>query len=153
MLQIAISALVPKQMNALDVILGTDLLITNVIQPQLHAQQTSRSTILLTWSVRGLYMIQTTPALMAPTTQTLGSQIQSWVVDPVIVVRLSSIIWLIIGKYCPNRGAVNFAGPCASGYYCTTNSSFAKPNPQHAVQVDYFKTTYGGYCVPGQYCP
>jgi len=28
-----------------------------------------------------------------------------------------------------------------------------KPNPQLAVQVDYFKTSYGGNCIPGQYCP
>jgi hypothetical protein len=58
-----------------------------------------------------------------------------------------------IGKYCPARGASNFAGSCALGYYCNTNSGFSRPNPALASLVDYFTTSYGGYCKPGQYCP
>mmetsp|Transcript_42396 Transcript_42396/g.49447 ORF Transcript_42396/g.49447 Transcript_42396/m.49447 type:complete len:84 (-) Transcript_42396:2004-2255(-) len=58
--------------------------------------------------------------------------------------QLSDCLICPIGKVCEFSGTSDeTATVCAAGYYCLEGSTFTIPE----------STTYGGMCIPGQFCP
>lgn len=107
--------------------------------------------ILMTIHAKTQFMIQIFLVPMELTTCSQANQTG-------LVVKLAMLVTnfyflIILGYHCLYRGSKEKTQPCSGGFYCATNSTFNKPHPELAAQVDYFKTNYGGYCSPGSYCP